>query len=178
MPTLVETDGRSLWDSHAICTYLIGKYGGAANGDHPLYPSDLFTRARIEQRLHFESTVIFAAAKASIGSVFFSGAWELSAEHVKSAHAAYDFLDTFLANDKYLVGDKLTVADLSAITTVTQLVTQIPLDATKHANVSAWIRRLEELPYFRETNTASLENFIVFFDGLKKKNKEAAAEKK
>lgn len=56
VPAMVDDD-LTLWDSHAICTYLIGKYAK----DDSLYPKDLKIRAKIDQRLHFEGSVLFAA---------------------------------------------------------------------------------------------------------------------
>lgn len=58
IPTL-EDGGNCIWDSHAIATYLIGKYAE----DDSLYPKDLYTRAVINQRLHFESGVLFPAVR-------------------------------------------------------------------------------------------------------------------
>lgn len=56
IPTFV--DGETvLWQSHAIMTYLVDKYG---KPNHPLYPTDLAIRAKIQQHLYFESGVLFA----------------------------------------------------------------------------------------------------------------------
>lgn len=54
IPTL-EDDGKKIWDSHAINAYLVGKYGK----DDSLYPKDLAKRAIVDQRLHFDSGMIF-----------------------------------------------------------------------------------------------------------------------
>lgn len=54
VPTL-DDDGFYIWDSHAISTYLVGKYGK----DDSLYPRDLHKRAIIDQRLHFDSGILF-----------------------------------------------------------------------------------------------------------------------
>lgn len=51
----MEEDGFVLWDSHAIMGYLVEKYGK----DDKLYPKDLRKRAIVDQRLHFESGVLF-----------------------------------------------------------------------------------------------------------------------
>lgn len=56
VPTL-DDDGYILWDSHAINTYLVEKYGK----DDSLYPKDLKKRGRVDQRLHFNSGVLFPA---------------------------------------------------------------------------------------------------------------------
>lgn len=63
MPTLVD-NGKVLWDSHAISTYLIGKYAK----DDSLYPKDLYQRALIDQRLYFDCGVLFNAGKAIVVS--------------------------------------------------------------------------------------------------------------
>lgn len=56
IPTLVDDDGEFiLWDSHAIATYLVEKYAD----DDSLYPNDVQRRARISQRLHFDSSLLF-----------------------------------------------------------------------------------------------------------------------
>jgi glutathione S-transferase len=55
VPTLVEENGQVLWDSHAIMTYLVSKYGDKES----LYPKDFFKRAVVDQRLHFESGLVF-----------------------------------------------------------------------------------------------------------------------
>lgn len=54
VPTLID-DGKTLWDSHAINTYLIEKYAS----DDSLYPKDLYQRALVNQRLFFDCSVLF-----------------------------------------------------------------------------------------------------------------------
>jgi glutathione S-transferase len=66
VPTLVEDDGFTLWDSHAINAYLVSKY---AKNDN-LYPKDLKKRALVDQRLHFDNGVAFARGVPIIVSTF------------------------------------------------------------------------------------------------------------
>lgn len=54
VPTLNDA-GYILWDSHAINAYLVGMYGL----NDFLYPSDLKKRAIVDQRLHFDSNVLY-----------------------------------------------------------------------------------------------------------------------
>lgn len=44
-----------IWDSHAITAYLVEKYAS----DDGLYPKDLQKRAVVDQRLHFDSSILF-----------------------------------------------------------------------------------------------------------------------
>lgn len=57
VPTLVDGD-FVLWDSHAIAIYLVEKSGK----DDSLYPKNLETRSKINQRLFFDASVIFPPA--------------------------------------------------------------------------------------------------------------------
>lgn len=55
VPTLVDDDGFVIWDSHAINAYLANKYGK----NDSLYPKDPKRRAVVDQRLHFDSNILF-----------------------------------------------------------------------------------------------------------------------
>lgn len=171
VPVLVD-NGRSLWDSHAIITYLVRKFGGE---DHPLYPTDCYTRARIDQRLHFNNGVLYRTILEIYIPFYFEGGYDVSEKASKNSHEAYGFLETFLSTDKYLVGDHLTVADLSAITSVTQMMYMVPIDETKYPKLSAWIKAFDALPYFHEENTAHRLEYMKFVDGLRDKNRAAAS---
>lgn len=58
---VLEDNGEYLTDSHAICAYLIQKYG--TGKDQVLYPGDLYQRALVDQKLHFDSGVLFPKLK-------------------------------------------------------------------------------------------------------------------
>lgn len=59
---VLDDDGKIVVDSHVICTYLIQKYGGAKHKS--LYPSDLYERALVDQKLYFDIGVLNAKLKA------------------------------------------------------------------------------------------------------------------
>lgn len=61
----MDTDGFVIWDSHAILTYLVSRYGK----DDSLYPSDVKKRATIDQRLHFDSNVLNPRGLAIVVSI-------------------------------------------------------------------------------------------------------------
>ncbi|KAF4531265.1 hypothetical protein B566_EDAN019338 [Ephemera danica] len=63
VPTL-DDNGFYIWDSHAINAYLVTKYGK----NDSLYPRDPQKRAIIDQRLHFDSGILFPLS----GQIFVS----------------------------------------------------------------------------------------------------------
>ncbi|XP_060655653.1 glutathione S-transferase 1-like [Drosophila nasuta] len=153
---MLEDDDAVIWDSHAIITYLVSKYGK----DDSLYPKDLLKRAVVDQRLHFESGVVFAnALRAITKSVFFLGQKVIPKDKIQTVVEVYDFVESFLKDHDYIAGDKLTVADFSLISSVSSLTAYLEIDATKYPNTTAWIKRLEQLPYY-SANDVGKKQFI------------------
>lgn len=171
LPTLVD-EGRSLWDSHAICTYLIDKYGGT---NHPLYPADLYTRARIQQRLYFDTSVLFSIGRSIVIKIFHHGATGISDEDKRVTHEAYAMLEALLvAGGKptpYAIGNEMTVADVALVVSVSQLTTQMPLGKGQYPAIEAWLRRMERLPYYEELNTKLVKEFTGYFYSVIERNK-------
>lgn len=164
-------DGESIWDSHAICPYLVGKYGP----DDSLYPKDLLTRARIDQRLHFDNGVLFQALRSVGVSIVLRGAYEYTQEQIDTIVSSYELVEKFLDQNDYIAGNQLTVADFCCGATVTSLDYHVPLDADKYPKSIAWIERLNELPYFEELNARVMtDKFAPFFDEKKAANRTAA----
>jgi len=147
----LDDNGFYLADSHAITTYLISKYAT----DDSLYPRDVQCRAIVDQRLHFDTGILFPPLEDAMVSIIYYGAHELKDSTVQAIDAAYSLLETFLEGHQYLAGDSLTVADLACITSVTQIEVVRSIDE-KYVNVLTWIKRLELLPYYDELNAAPL----------------------
>lgn len=160
VPTL-DDNGKIIWDSHAITRYLAAAYGK----DDSLFPKDLYKRAVIDQRLHFEDGVLISRFGKAAGPVFRGAAKDFIKEDLESLYAGLDFLEVFLKNDPYAAGSNVTVADFSLVATVTTIQKFIaPLDAGRFPKVLAWIERMNKLPYFDEANTKPLEKM---FESLK-----------
>ncbi|EDW48456.1 glutathione S-transferase 1 [Drosophila sechellia] len=158
VPTL-EDDGHFIWDSHAIIAYLVSKYGKTDS----LYPKDLLQRAVVDQRLHFESGVIFVNALRSITRPLFAGQLTtIPKERYDAIIEVYDFLETFLAGNDYVAGSHLTIADFSIISTVSSLEAIVKVDTTKYPRIAAWIKRLQKLPYYEEANGNGARIFESF----------------
>lgn len=134
-----------IWDSHAICTYLIDKYGN----DDQLYPKDLQLRAKCDQRLFFEATNLFPHLRILGYSVLLHGAKEITTDMTLLIYAAYDVLENFLKTDPFLVGHKVTVADINMALTLSFVQAYAPLSADKHSNILGWLDRLDrDVPLF------------------------------
>lgn len=168
VPTL-DDNGTVIWDSHAITTYLVGKY---AKND-ALYPKDLVQRARVDQRLHFDSGVLFANLRGVFFPIFRSGATEVDQERLDAWYAGLDLLESFLQTDKYLVGNAVTLADITSVTTVHTGKAVFGLDAQKYPKISAWVERLFQLPYINDVSGKISGTFLEFFNGKLAANKAA-----
>ncbi|KAH8277818.1 hypothetical protein KR018_007956 [Drosophila ironensis] len=155
VPTL-EDDGNFIWDSHAIIAYLVSKY---ADSDS-LYPKDLLQRAVVDQRMHFESGVVFAnAIRSIVKPVIFFGQKSLPKEKYEAIIECHDFVEKFLEGHDYIAGSQLTIADFSLISSVTSLAAFVDFDPEKYPKTAAWIRRLEQLPYYEEANAQGVRQF-------------------
>lgn len=54
---VLDDNGVYITDSHAICTYLVQKYGSKEHQE--LYPTDLQARTMVDQKLFFDTGVLF-----------------------------------------------------------------------------------------------------------------------
>lgn len=168
IPTL-DDNGVVLWDSHAIMIYLVDKY--APNDS--IYPTDLYQRARINQRLYFDAGILHPIMSAANLTIL-CGATKVPQSATDPIMEAYDKLETFLDGHDYLIGDQLTLADLSCIGTVGNLELHVPIDGERHPRVRAWIDRLTELPYYEEAELSGARAFGECVDNLLAENRARA----
>ncbi|KAF5272960.1 hypothetical protein FQA39_LY18772 [Lamprigera yunnana] len=134
LPILVD-NGYIIWDSQAIIAFLIGKYAN----DDSLYPRDHIKRTIIDQRINFNVDVVLA--------------------NLSFIVEAYNFLEEFLQDQKWMACNHLTIADFYFIPTVTSADILIPVDAIKYPNICSWLKRCQELSYYKEANQIGLDNF-------------------
>lgn len=157
VPTLVD-DGAILTDSHAINTYLVDKYGT----DDSLYPKDLVQRAKVNQFLFYEATVVFDRTFLQMSKGVFNNNNVIPYAKIDAIYKVYERLEGFLQEHPYVAGEKLTVADFSLIATITTLFTYAELDAGKYPKIAEWVKRMEELPYYAEANGVGLKQYSDF----------------
>ncbi|ALC42404.1 GstE9 [Drosophila busckii] len=157
---MLEDDGNCIWDSHAIIAYLVRKY---CKHDE-LYPREYYKRAVVDQRLHFESGVLFQGCIRNIAEpLFYRNETEVPRSRIDAIYAAYDFLEAFLGTQNYLCGPKLTVADFSVVSSVSSLQGLAPLEQARHPQLSAWLERMEQLPDYAANNGNGAQMLIDMF---------------
>lgn len=159
VPTL-DDNGFILWESHAICTYLIDRYAR----DDSLYPKQLPVRARINQRLHFNSSILFTRARPCTEAVLYRNATEFPLAGINEIRSAYDFMEAFLRDAPFFggVGAAITVADYCLVATFSTTQIAAPLDAGRHPRLAAWFGRMRALPFYDEVNGRRNEQFRQF----------------
>lgn len=168
VPTL-DDNGCVIWDSHAICAYLIDKY---ANTDS-LYPKDLFLRAKVNQRLFFDAAVLFPRLRNISISIFREGKTEVSQDRIDEIYEGYDVLETILSDD-FLVGNTFTLADLCTSGTVTSLnLVCAKILADKYPKITAWLERIKKMPFYAniEKNGKHIADYKQLIEQYKEKNK-------
>ncbi|XP_017038681.1 glutathione S-transferase 1-like [Drosophila ficusphila] len=159
---LLDDNGVFIWDSHAIVCYLVGKYGSP---DDDLYPKDLVKRAHVDQRLYFEASALFMALRNISAPYFYHNVREFSQEKADNVRDGYGHLETFLGDNPYITGDTLTIADFCCAATVSSLPAVVPLEAEKYPKITAWLKRLQELPYYEEANGAGAKKYVDLLKG-------------
>ncbi|XP_044249125.1 glutathione S-transferase 1 [Drosophila takahashii] len=161
---LLDDNGTFIWDSHAIVCYLVDKYGKSDE----LYPRDLVKRARVDQRLFFDASILFMSLRNVSLPYFYHQVNVVPKEKVDSIKDAYGHLETFLGDNPYLTGSNITLADFCCAATASALAAVLELDQQKYPKVAAWLKRLSSLPHYEEDSSRSLEKYInMLKPGLK-----------
>ncbi|XP_063990822.1 glutathione S-transferase 1-1-like [Diachasmimorpha longicaudata] len=146
VPTL-DDNGHIICDSHAINCYLIDKYGK----DDSLYPKDLKARSLVNQRLHFNSGILFASLRETVKFLMRPEVKSIPKEQQAKLMGMSEFLNKFLDGKKWLVGDSYTLADISCVATFSSIDHLIPMEP--YPNIVRWLKDCEnELPGYAEAN--------------------------
>lgn len=156
VPTLVDNE-FSIWESRAICIYLIDKY---AHNDS-LYPKDPKTRAVINQRLYFDMGTLFPKFAEYYFASYFGK--EMLPENLTKFEEAVALLDTFLDNNVYVAATKkISVADIVIYASVSTFEV-FEFDLSPYPNVLKWYELMKETAPGKDANAEGVEmlkNFI------------------
>ncbi|KAF4526456.1 hypothetical protein B566_EDAN014068 [Ephemera danica] len=161
IPTL-DDEGFVLWESRAICAYLVNMYGK----DDSLYPRDPQKRAIVDARLDFDQGTLNTRLVEMFSGVFRG---KLPTEEAtKSFHDAMDTLEIFLTS-KWVAGNEMTIADMCTVATITTA-EAIGEDISRWKNISRWLKRAKkEMFEFKEANQDGIDQFKALFKTMKDK---------
>ncbi|KAL4721067.1 hypothetical protein ACJJTC_012424 [Scirpophaga incertulas] len=148
-----------LFVSHAIAAYLVNKYAPG----HSLYPVDPKKRAIIDQRLHFDSGILFPALRGTVGPVFFGGEKQFRPDNLEKLKSGYDFLERFLT-EPWLAGSEFTLADICCVATVSSMNVVLPINGNEHRKLYAWFKRCSTQEIVKKRNQPGID---VFSEALK-----------
>lgn len=168
IPT-IDDNGFILWDSHAICAYLVDKYAK----DDKLYPKDVQLRATCNQRLFFEAASLFVRLNDIVLPIYFKGCHGIHQNKLDAIINSFDILEAFLAIDPFLVGSNLTIADISLGLTVPFLATYVPLSMEKFPKIVGWLNRISQtIPFYDEMHAQYPAKHRQLVYNLIEKNKQ------
>ncbi|KAK4877094.1 hypothetical protein RN001_009600 [Aquatica leii] len=156
IPTLVDGD-KVIFDSAAINIYLVEQYGKGSS----LYPNDPYEKALVNELLHFASSFFITAARI-IKPIMLKGVKEIFSADTNEMINVYGYLEKLLEGRVWATGDKLTLADFALIPLVTSAHIAVPIDENKFPNITAWLNRAKQLPYYH-CNAEGNEEFKTQF---------------
>jgi len=155
VPTIVDTDGFVLYESHSIMRYLATRY----KVDEQWYPvKDVMRRIIVERYLDWHHLGLRKACMALFQAkvVLPSQNRPLPALQLqqieRETEAALKLFDcVWLKNTKFLAGDSPTIADISATCELTQL-RMLAWDFSNRPNLKRYLEVMAALPYFQEVH--------------------------
>jgi glutathione S-transferase len=147
IPTLVDDDGTTVWESQAIVRYLAARYGAGS-----LWPTDPAARARGDCWLDWMlSTLLPNLAPVFIGLIR-TPAEKRDMAKITDAAAAmgrtWQILDAHLAGRSFVAADHLTIGDIAVGATCYRY-HALDIERPALPNVAAWYERLQDREAFR-----------------------------
>ena len=148
VPTLQE-DGFVLWESNVIMRYLASAHAEGM----PLWPTDLRARARVDQWLDWQQTIMGPP-----GTIVFQGMVRTAPEQrdmgaieagFARLGAAWTILDQQLAGHDYVAGPDFTLADIASGVHVHRWFS-FTLPRPELPHLRAWYDRLLARPAYRQ----------------------------
>ena len=133
-----------------------------------MYPSDLRTRATVNQRLYFEATILTNAAKSALYGIAHHGQTAPTPQQIEEINASFEIMERYLQKTKYVACDHVTIADITCASSITTTATFVPID-DKFPKIKAWLKTLQEEDWYKKGNLPGLAVFKAIMDEKMKK---------
>merc|ERR1711862_310628 len=143
---------RGEHESRAVAAYLASKYAK----DDSLYPKDLETRYKVDQRLYFDMGVFYKAFGDLVYPVMFGGD-KPGQDKVDKLKEVLGWVDGFVAEDKFCAGtSNLTIADIAFVATYSSLKAAAGVggvDLSTYTNIESWFDKcIKLIPNYEKAN--------------------------
>ncbi|KAF8195245.1 glutathione S-transferase [Mycena galopus ATCC 62051] len=142
----IDDDGFILFESRAICRYIIDKYTGPGTS---LVPTDVKKKALFEQAASIEYSNFDPSCSKAVAEMIFKPMRGKTSDkavfdaHIATLSARLDGYEVILGKQKYLAGDEVTLADLFHLPYGSMLAKAgSDLMTTKGPNVTRWFNDL------------------------------------
>lgn len=154
VPALIDDD-IYVWDSHAICIYLVEKFAP----DDSLYPKELVARTRVNQILFFEATILFQRLADIVYPLYNGTVKEVTQKMSNAVVEAYEMLENILDDKKFICGHHLTIADLSVWSTLLSLRFLVPIDGHKLPRLENWLKIMKTRPTYELNQSGANQHY-------------------
>lgn len=155
---VLQDDGLTLWESHAILRYLAASYG-----QDSLWRAGAQQRAVVDQWTDWTATTFQPAWIAMFWLVVRTPEEAHDRKAIAAAQArtiaALGILDNNLRDRDYLAGDQLSYADIAAGVSLYRWFT-MQIERPAMPGVENWYRRLQDRPAFRKTVMVSYAELV------------------
>jgi glutathione S-transferase len=144
---VIDDDGTTIWESHAILRYLAARYG-----DSTLWPSDAGVRSLSDRWMDWAQTTLQPDFLTGVFWGFYRTPdtqrnWPAIHESVARCTRHFQLLDKVLEGRQFLGGDTLTLADVAAGTALYRYF-ELEIERPLVPHVQAWYRRLQDRPAY------------------------------
>jgi glutathione S-transferase len=149
VPTIVEDDGFSVWESNAIIRYLAKRYGAAG-----FYPDDARRAAIGEQWMDWQLNSLSDAFTPMFHGLVREAPEHRNAESIEKSRASTQrhlaMLDRHLQGSRFVAGDAFTVADIPVGIYAYRWHTFEGIVRESLPALERWYRELQARPPYRD----------------------------
>ncbi|XP_075981740.1 glutathione S-transferase 1-like [Anticarsia gemmatalis] len=144
-----------LSDSHAICTYLAGRYCDSER----LLPKDPGGRSIVDQHLHYNSGILYPRFRAAAYPILYENCNFIMPQQIIEIECAYADLESMLLGRNWFGGSWASLSDIVFASTVSTLNILVPIDKQKFPRLSSWLHRVSDELFFVTANKKGLTEF-------------------